>query len=125
MIGSVTQFTSSRDRIVSLVALRRFLFVAAVAFWLVGFTFYSAVVIHVGARVLGSQLRQGLITQRVTDWLNLAGAIALAVMLWNLAAIWRARTRPLRLLLAVTWLLMAIVQIELILLHPSMDRLLD
>jgi len=117
--------TSSRGATVRLFAVRRFLFIAAVAFWLGGFTFYSAVVIQVGFRVLGSHLRQGLITQRVTDWLNLGGAIALLVMLWNMAAIWRARGPVLRFAICFTWLVMAIIQVELILLHPVIDRLLD
>src|SRR5260370_29138158 len=42
---------------------RRFLFFAAVAFWLGGFSFYGGVVIEVGSRVLGSHLKQGFITQ--------------------------------------------------------------
>jgi hypothetical protein len=104
---------------------RRFLFVSAVAFWLGGFTFYSGVVIHVGHRVLGSALRQGFVTQRVTDWLNLAGVAALAVMLWNVWAVWPAKGRLVRVLLLATWIGMAAVQAELFALHPVMDRLLD
>ena len=104
---------------------RRFLFVAAVAFWMGGFTFYTSVVIPAGHRVLGGQLRQGFITQRVTGRLNVAGAVALPVMLWNTCSAWRVRGRVPRRFLAVTWLVMALVQIELFALHPLMDRLLD
>ena len=43
------------------------------AFWLGGFTFYSAVVIPVLHDRLGSPLETGLVTQRVTDALNLLG----------------------------------------------------
>jgi len=103
---------------------RRFLFVAAVAFWLGGFTFYTSVVVHIGGRSLGS-VRQGFIKQRVTEWLNVAGAIALPLILWNTIAIWRARGRALRFALAATWVVMALVQVELFALHPMMDRLLD
>ena len=122
MIGRVVSglLTPVRDG-----TLRRFLFMAAVAFWLGGFTFYSAVVIHVGARVLHSQMKQGLVTQRVTDWLNFAGALALPIMLWNTAAIWRHRGRVSRALLAITWAVMAAVQVELALLHPVLDHLLE
>lgn len=105
--------------------LRRFLFVSVVAFWLGGFTFYSGVVIHVGHRVLGSALRQGFVTQRVTEWLNLAGVVALAVMFWNALALWPAKGRLTRSLLAATWLGMAAIQVGLFALHPVMDRLLD
>lgn len=104
--------------------IRRFLFVAAVAFWLGGFTFYTSVVVHIGGRSLGS-VRQGFITQRVTEWLNVAGAVALPLMLWNMLAIWRARGRALRFALAATWVVMALVQVGLFALHPMMDRLLD
>jgi hypothetical protein len=104
--------------------IRRFLFIAAVAFWLGGFTFYTSVVIPVGTRTLGS-VRQGFITQQVTGWLNVAGAIALPLMFWNMAAVWRAASRPLRFALVATWVLMAVVEVELFALHPAMDRLLD
>src|SRR5690242_12724696 len=104
--------------------IRRFLFIAAVAFWLGGFTFYTSVVIPVGTRTLGS-VRQGFITQQVTGWLNVAGAVALPLMLWNLAAVWRARGRAVRIALLGTWVLMAAVEVELFAMHPMMDRLLD
>jgi hypothetical protein len=105
-------------------SIRRFLFVSAVAFWLGGFTFYTSVVVHIGGRTLGT-VRQGFITQRVTDWLNVSGAIALPLIFWNMAAIWRQRGRALRFALAATWFVMALVQVGLFVLHPMMDRYLD
>ena len=81
--------------------IRRFLFIAAVAFWLGGFTFYTSVVIPVGTHTLGS-VRQGFITQQVTGWLNVAGAFALPLVFWNMAAVWRARGRAMRFALAGT-----------------------
>jgi hypothetical protein len=104
---------------------RRCLFVWAVAFWLGGFMFYGGVVIDAGAAVLGSHVKQGFITERVTDRLNLAGAVALPVILWNLARVYRLRGRVTRFLLVASWLVMAAVQVELFVLHPYMDRLLD
>ena len=104
---------------------RRFLFTAAVAFWLGGFTFYGSIVIPAGMAVLGSHLKQGFITQEVTHWLNVSGAIAIPVMLWNMIAIWRDRGGILRFLLAATWVVMAGVLIGLFVLHPYLDRLLD
>jgi len=104
---------------------RRFLFTAAVAFWLGGFTFYGSIVIPAGMKVLGGHVKQGFVTQEVTNWLNLAGAVALPVMLWNTIAIWRARGQFLRFTLAATWLAMAAVLVELFVLHPYLDRLLD
>lgn len=63
-----------------LLLLRRFLVVVALLFWQGGFTFYAAVVVPVGQHVHG-HLRQGFVTQQVTDYLNLAGAAGLAVLI--------------------------------------------
>ncbi|MCA9269901.1 MAG: hypothetical protein KDA41_15580, partial [Planctomycetales bacterium] len=45
--------------------------------WWGGLTFYAGVVVPVGAAVFGST-EQGFVTQRVTNWLNLLLAVALA-----------------------------------------------
>ena len=105
-------------------ALRRFIVIAAVAFWLGGFTFYSGVAIPMGVQVLGTHRAVGFITQHVTNWLNVAGVVTLVILLWNL---WLGRKRQgkwLRRTLLLTWLLMAAIEVELITLHPFMDRLL-
>ena len=106
-------------------AVRRFVVIAAIAFWLGGFTFYSGVAIPMGVEVLGSHKRVGFVTERVTNWLNVAGVAALTILLWNMAAVWRSRGRIVRFTLLATWLLMAAIEVELISLHPVMDRLLD
>jgi hypothetical protein len=59
--------------------LRRFLLLAAFAFWQGGFTFYAAVVVPTGTEVLGSSAEQAKITRRVAAEINLTGAIALAI----------------------------------------------
>jgi len=66
--------------------LRRYLTLAALLFWQGGFTFYSAVVIPTGFQVLGSHRRQAAITARVAYWLNVAGAAALPLLLWDALA---------------------------------------
>ena len=102
---------------------RRFAFLSSVVLWLGGFTFYAGVVIPTGARVLHSHLRQGLITQQVTGWLNLIGIIALAILLWNTLA--TPKTRVWTWWGAMgTWIAMAIVQAALFVLHPIMDRII-
>jgi hypothetical protein len=64
--------------------LLRLMVIAALMFWQGGFTFYAAVVVPVGQRVLGSHLEQGFITREVTWYLNLAGGVCLAVLCMEL-----------------------------------------
>jgi hypothetical protein len=101
----------------------RFLVVAALMFWQGGFTFYAAVVVPVGQSLLGHS-GQGLITQQVTVWLNISGAICLVLLLLDLVqgrdpSPWKRR------LSWALWLGMAALLIGLFTLHPFMDRLLD
>ena len=105
-------------------SLRRFLVIAAIAFWLGGFTFYSGVAIPMGVEVLGGHRTVGFITERVTNWLNVAAVGALAILLWNMIAVRYSAGRRLRMMLLVSWLFMLAIQIELVSLHPVMDRLL-
>ena len=64
-----------------LTLVRRSLVLAALVFWLGGFTFYGAVVIPVGLRAIGKP--QTLVTGPVTQCLNLAGAAALVPFAWD------------------------------------------
>lgn len=105
-------------------AVRRFLVVAAIAWWLGGFTFYTGVAVPVGAQVLGSHKAFGFVTEHVTNWLNVGGVIALLILLWNTALSWKIPGKWVRNMLLITWLLMAAIEVELIVLHPVMDRLL-
>ncbi len=103
---------------------RRFLVLAALMFWQGGFTFYAAVVVPVGQEELGSHLAQGFITRRVTNYLNLAGAVALVPLAWDVAraadpSVRRRRGRGL------CWLGMTAALVALIWLHPHLDSLLD
>lgn len=93
----------------------RFLSVAALAFWMGGFTFYALVVIPAGNRLLGS-IEQGLVTQQVTQWMNLSGVLALAILLPG-----ARRTRW----LVGTWFVMAAALAMLFALHPRLDSLID
>lgn len=95
------------------------------AFWLGGLTFYSAVVIRVAHKVVGSHRDVGFITRRVTNWINVAAVVALAALLVNLIRTGRNSGRGLWVGLVATWGLLAVLQIVLIALHPMLDRALD
>jgi hypothetical protein len=62
--------------------LRRFLVIQALLFWQGGFLFYAAVVVPIGTDILGP-LGQGTITRHVTDWMNVIGAVAVAILAWD------------------------------------------
>lgn len=66
--------------------LRRFLVFQAFLLWQGGFVFYAGVVVPVGTEVLGDALRQGAVTQRVTNWLNLTGVAWHLLFAWDLVA---------------------------------------
>jgi hypothetical protein len=102
---------------------RRFLVLTALMFWTGGFTFYAAVVVPVGAEVLGSHREQGYITQSVTNYLNLSGAVALTLFAMDTwfardSFRWRRRVRWL------TWLGMGLTLAALVVLHPRLETLL-
>ncbi len=107
--------------------LLRMLALWALAFWLGGFTFYSAVVIPVLHDRLGSPLETGLVTQRVTDALNLLGVATITlgwlVILFEEPSQQSAtgRRRWVMRALAVTTVCLVI----LMALHRVLDRRLD
>lgn len=57
--------------------LRRFLVLQLLLLWQGGFLFYALVVVPVGTDLLGSATAQGIVTARVTLWLNRIGWFAL------------------------------------------------
>jgi hypothetical protein len=102
----------------------RMLALWALVFWLGGFTFYSAVVIPVLHDRLGSSLETGLVTQRVTDVLNLMGVVT-TTLGWVVTFLkdpseqaGTGRRRWATVALAVTTACLAI----LIMLHRVLDR---
>jgi hypothetical protein len=95
--------------------LYRFACLAALAFWMGGFTFYALVVIPTGNRLLGS-IQQGLLTQQVTHWMNLIGLLTIALLLPGA----RHSKWP-----ATSWLVMSGSLVALFWLHPRLDALID
>ncbi|HEV3415682.1 MAG TPA: hypothetical protein VG056_02670 [Pirellulales bacterium] len=104
---------------------RRFLVASGLGLWLGGFTFYGAVVIKVGEAVLGSHRPVGFITQEVSHWLNLIGAVAVALLLWNIAAEWAAVGPWRRFGLAATWIIMVAGLAALVVIHRFLDGVLE
>jgi hypothetical protein len=106
-----------------MVLLRRFLVVAALMFWQGGFTFYSSVVVPVGQEVLESHAEQARVTRHVALYLNLAGAIALALLAWDVAAGDPSAVR--RRLRWGAWGVMVLALGLLVWLHPRLVELID
>jgi hypothetical protein len=102
-----------------LTTLRRFLVLAALFFWQGGLTFYGAVVIPIGARVLGSHRQQAVITREVVPIASGAGLVALVLFCWDVLATrepraWRRHTRQcLAMAAAFTWVLLSCLQLIL------------
>jgi hypothetical protein len=99
--------------------LRRFLVLIAFAFWQGGFTFYAAVVVHIGLRV--DKHVQSEITKFVSIWLNISGAIALVILAWDLLPVdplsWRRSIR------FFMWSVMLVTLGALVGLHVPLDKL--
>jgi hypothetical protein len=104
---------------------RRFLVLAALFFWLGGFTFYAAVVVPIGQEVLTSGTTQGFITRQVSIYLNLAGAVALAPLLWDALVRSSGVGRFRKLLRLGCWAGLAVTLLMLVWMHPRVDAFLD
>lgn len=104
---------------------RRLLVVAAYAVWIGGLAFYGSVVIPIGTEVVGGHAVQGFVTQRVTRVVNVISVPALAVLLWNFVAEWRAAGRRPRAAVAITWGVMLAAQVVLFPLHPVLGGMVD
>jgi hypothetical protein len=102
---------------------RRILVIAALMFWQGGFTFYAAIVVPIGQDTLGA-LDQGLLTRQVTNYLNVAGAVCLALLAWDLRAK-PSTAKPWDWLRSSSWLGMVMTLVFLAILHHRLDRLLD
>ena len=89
------------------------------AFWFGGFGFYVSAVVPIGTEVLGTALDQGMITRRVTVWLNISCAVATIAMLYESFRV--QRTAWMRALPVIILLLL----LGLVILHPMLDRMID
>ena len=109
-----------------LAAVRRVAAILLLALWWGGFTFYALVVVPTGHHVLRSKVRQGFITQEVTNKLNWLGAVTLALLLWQMLAARREGVSPRCFqVTAWSWSVLAVTLAALFWLHPHLDALLD
>lgn len=103
----------------------RVLLIACFATWFGGFGFYVSIVVPIGTDVLGSALEQGLITRRVTYWLNVFGGLALASMLVESIVTWRTSKNSMKLWSLGLCIFMIVAQVALFVLHPMLDAMID
>lgn len=97
---------------------RRFLLLLALMFWQGGFMFYGAVTVPIVRAQLGPGPSRSMITQQVTQWMNLIGTLAILAMFADLWAspVERKRWRW------VAWLAMALPQPAVILFHRQLSH---
>jgi len=103
---------------------RRICLMIAIMFWQGGFMFYGAVVVPVGSEVLGSHQAQGFVTRTVTNYLNIAGAVAVVVWMWDILYATNNTVARQRLTWAL-WLVLLFTLGLLVWLHVVMDQYLD
>ncbi|MEO2092357.1 MAG: hypothetical protein ABGY75_23135 [Gemmataceae bacterium] len=103
---------------------RRFLVFQAFLLWQGGFVFYAGVVVPVGTEVLGDALRQGAVTQQVTNWLNLIGLIWHGLFAWDVFA-GADPSRRRRRWRAGLWAVSLALLAGLAGLHPKLDAMFD
>jgi len=106
-----------------LMQLRRFLVFQAFLYWQGGFLFYASVVVPTGTDLNGAFF-QGLVTQRVTDWLAVIGLGWHLLFAWDVWAERDPDRRRVRLRFA-GWLVSLLLLAVLAWVHLKLDALLD
>ena len=106
-------------------AIQSTLILACFAFWFGGFGFYVSIVVPIGTEILGSARDQGVITQQVSFWLNVFGAIATAAMAWESIASWKNSPTSRRRWLLICVIFFGLMQGGLFYLHPILSEMFD
>jgi len=99
---------------------RRFLVMTVLFFWQGGFVFFSGVVVPIGREEIGKD--QSLITSRVSYYINLAGAVAVAPLLWDVFAPDPSLRR--RRLRAMLWLILMLTLLAQVYLYYQLLAML-
>jgi hypothetical protein len=105
--------------------LRRVLVLGTLMFWQGGLMVYGALVVPVARAEFRDVLeRQAIVTSRVTFWLNLAGALALVVWLWDLVVTRDRHSRRVR-ARRVLWGLILATLATVMILHRGLDSMMS
>jgi hypothetical protein len=118
-LWNAAQSTALSDTFGMIHTLRHFLVFQAFLLWQGGFLFYSAVVVPTGTDIHG-QFAQGLVTQRVTDWMNVIGLIWHALFAWD---VWATEGR--KSWRGLLWFLSFVLLGCLAVLHVKLDRMIE
>ena len=105
--------------------IHRTIVIACFAMWFGGFGFYVSIVVPIGTDVLGSARHQGMITQLVTQWINIFSAIAFVAMTLELLLNWKRLSRNLRYSQLGLVLFMIAALVGLVALHPLLDAMIN
>ena len=93
--------------------------------WFGGFGFYVSIVVPIGTDILGSALEQGVITRRVTVWINIFNAIAIGTMLLESLVSWNRISGWGRITQVSTLVIISISLAILLYVHPILDGMFD
>ncbi len=104
--------------------INRVLFLIAFSVFWGGLTFYTGIVVRISHDVLTDSMVGGLITQRVTNMLQIAGGVTTVLMYWNAALVWRV-SRKYGVALAVCSLILTCSLIGLAIVHTHLDAVID
>lgn len=106
-----------------IVTSRILLLIAFSLFW-GGLTFYAGIVVRISHDVLSDPMVGGLITQRVTQWLQIAGGVTAVFMLWNAVLVGRV-SRKYGFMLTACSLILVCSLVGLVLVHSQLDAVID
>ncbi len=89
-----------------------------------GLTFYTGFVVRISHDILIDPMVGGLITQRVTQWLQFAGVLTVVFMLWNTVLVGKV-SRKYGFTLALCSLILICSLAGLMLVHAQLDAVID
>ena len=107
-----------------MISICRWLLMVSYALYWGGLTFYTGFVVRIIHDVLNDPMDGGLITQRVTVWLQFLGMVTLPLMLWNAYQVNRSHHRYGLALVACT-IVLGVAIIGLVIVHGQLDGVID